>query len=74
MNKNFFLNKKYLDKLTNLHFTGCNCHHGHNETVCEKSTGICEAACKMGLHGDSCDKGNKEKNKFKSNLFCRVRA
>ena len=54
--------------MTNLHLIDCNCHGGHNENVCEKSTGTC-GACKMGLHGDSCDKGNKEQPNYKVIFF-----
>ena len=45
--------------MTNLNFKDCNCEDGHNENVCEKSTGKC-GDCKMGFHGASCDKGNKK--------------
>ena len=45
--------------MTNLNFKDCNCGDGHNENVCEKSTGKC-GDCKMGFHGESCDKGNKK--------------
>ena len=50
--------------MTNLNFKDCNCKDGHNENVCEKSTGEC-GDCKMGFHGESCDKGNKEKPNLK---------
>ena len=50
-----------------LNLLDCNCHGGHNENVCEKSTGKC-GDCKMGFHGASCDKGNK-KTIFKSHLL-----
>ena len=55
--------------MTNPYLIDCPCHGGHNENVCEKSTGICGAPCKMGLHGDSCDKGNKEKPNLKVIFF-----
>ena len=50
--------------MTNLNFKDCNCEDGHNENVCEKSTGEC-GDCKMGFHGESCDEGNKEKPNLK---------
>ena len=50
--------------MTIINFKDCNCEAGHNENVCEKSTGIC-GDCKMGFHGESCDKGNKEKPNLK---------
>ena len=50
--------------MTNLNFKDCKCEDGHKENVCDKSNGKC-GDCKMGLHGESCDEGNKEKPNFK---------
>ena len=55
--------------MTNLNFKDCNCKDGHNENVCEKSTGEC-GDCKMGFHGESCDEGNKKNHIYKSFFFC----